>query len=105
MRTCADCGCRLSQYNPDPRCAACDHARDTTYEDYFASSSIAKSREGQLRGADTCKRGHDLLIHGQTVDAGGGRLTRRCMLCRREREAAYQRERRAKAAAAKRAAA
>lgn len=92
MRACADCGCRLSRYNPDDVCAACYAASDTSHDEYLRE---LRTPEALLRGADTCKRGHDLLIHGRIVDAGDGRTTRRCSICRADRQREYQRRRRA----------
>lgn len=93
-RACTHCGCNLSRYNDTPLCSACTAIKPPSYDDYFAS--VADTTEGKLRGADTCRNGHDLTIHGKVIQTGGGRSTRRCMTCRREREKQYQRDRRAR---------
>ena len=91
---CTKCGAILSRYNPDPTCAACD-AGIPTHAEYLAQFDPAVETNG-LHAVDACKRGHDLVEHGRMVHAGDGRMTRRCGLCRKEREKLYQRERRAR---------
>jgi hypothetical protein len=95
-RQCDQCGARLSRYADadDTTCAPCYASTPRSYEDHLTTVALAIEQRG--RGIDFCQRGHDLQIHGRMVHAGGGRHTRRCMLCRRERERVYAQNRRAR---------
>lgn len=102
MSACARCGAILSRYaEPGATlCAPCWASSDPPYEDHL-NALVASVHAERERGASEtfCKRGHNLLDHGLMVNAGDGRLTRRCMECRRERGRTYQRERRARLSA------
>ena len=70
-------------------CAAHEPAH-ITHVDYI--ESVITKREARLEGADTCIRGHDLLVHGRMRNAGGGRITRSCQACNTERQRKYRKE-------------
>lgn len=97
--TCGRCSAQLSRYaEPDATlCAPCFRTHGT-HEEYVDTQGH-KTGEHH-RTAYTCARGHDLEQHGQIVDAGNGRTTRRCSICRKERQREYQRNRRARDKAA-----
>ena len=81
---CTKCDARLSKYNPGFMCAACD-SRHTTWDEYLAETSIEKQPPG------TCKKGHDLAIHGAIFSKGDGSYSRRCLTCRRDRARNHKR--------------
>ena len=91
---CRSCGAVLSRYNPDPTCSACT-PKLITHAQYLDECDPAADIN-TIRLVEVCQRGHDLLEHGQIVHAGGGRMTRRCGKCRKERQKAYARQRRAR---------
>lgn len=91
---CLACGTILSRYNPDTWCATCT-PKIITHAQYLDEFDPA-IEVSPLTGVNTCKRGHDLLEHGRMVHAEKGRMTRRCSICRKERQKLYARERRAR---------
>lgn len=97
-RACIECGARLSRYasESDTTCAPCYARTERSYEEHLASivDVVAQRRVGASN--DFCKRGHDLIEHGRMIPKGDGTKTRRCMVCRRERERAYAQQRRAR---------
>lgn len=70
---CLECGANLSRYRPPGTVYCAAHEPDRiTHLDYIESGS---------RDPETCKRGHDLRIHGRLYNTGGGRMTRKCSAC------------------------
>lgn len=96
---CIMCCAVLSRYSEpgSTLCAPCFRIHGT-HEQYI-DEQIRRS-EGDQRTRFTCHRGHDLEQHGKLYNAGGGRYTRRCALCRKEREREYAKQRRARLAPA-----
>ena len=84
-RTCRLCGCRLSRYNHDSACSACEPSY-TTHTDYMLDHDPAAERQQLLRGDNVCKRGHDLLEHGRPRRAEHGSRGRACKVCDAERQ-------------------
>jgi hypothetical protein len=97
-RQCVECGAGLSRYadETDTTCAPCYNRSERSYEEHLASivDVIAQRRIGSTK--EFCQRGHDLQEHGRMISKGDGTTTRRCMVCRRERERAYAQQRRAR---------
>ena len=94
-RVCTHCAAKLSRYaEPETTlCWSC-FATHGTHEEYVDAEAY---RTGEQRLSEyVCKRGHDLELHGQLVPAGDGRHTRRCGICRKERQKISARNRRAR---------
>ena len=83
-RSCTVCGCRLSRYNHDATCSACEPAY-ATHSDYMADHDPAAETIAFLTGENTCIRGHDLNEHGRYRNAGAGRRSRYCKVCDAQR--------------------
>ena len=89
MSRCRTCGARLSRYRAEGTVHCALHEpHHITHLDYI--DSVPTHRSTSLNGPDTCKHGHDLLIHGRMRDTGGGRITRSCQACNTERKRRYR---------------
>ena len=87
-RKCSQCDAILSTYNQGLVCAPCE-TKTITHAEYTAACDPAQQAT-RLRGDDVCKRGHDLLTHGVMKNTGGGRISRKCRACERERATNYR---------------
>ena len=92
IRACRRCGARLSRHaeTTDEFCLPC--FRDVG-EHIDLIDTIARTN-GEPE--TVCKRGHDLDQYGVPARRTGGRTTRICLACKRERDAGYARKRRAR---------
>ena len=81
------CGTRLSRYNTGELCSVCE-PKQTTHAAYTSRHDPARIIV-HASGPDACPKGHDLLTHGTYRNAGGGRITRRCLECERKRKQRY----------------
>lgn len=91
-RACRRCGARLSRYAEigDEFCLPCFR---TAGEHIDLIDAVARAN-GEPE--TVCKRGHDLDEYGAPAMRTGGRPTRICLACKRERDAGYARKRRAR---------
>ena len=87
-RRCVRCDAILRAYNRSLLCAPCE-SRTITHAEYLRACDPARDAL-KLHGDDTCKRGHDLLVHGVMKNTGGGRKSRKCRECERIRAASYR---------------